>query len=189
MARKTQNKTDENTKIDFPNCYRVVAADLSLRRPGLCVLNVRKTDQGTKVKVKKLISVDNKTGKKKCHGQLLEEIRDAFMRELFPIEPDTYFVRETGIMHQGTPAERNLSKVEGLMDWIVWKMSGKEWYSIYPVTVKKLITGSGKAEKEDVAAALGKYVGEQNYKCDDESDSVAVGLAWLIQQRELEEIP
>jgi len=49
--------------------------------------------------------------------------------------------------------------------------------------VKKLLTGSGKASKTEVAMALERYVATQQYETDDESDAVAVGLAWLIQQK------
>jgi len=50
---------------------------------------------------------------------------------------------------------------------------------IAPTTVKKLLTGSGKAEKDMVAAALERYIGNHEYATDDESDAVAVGIAWL----------
>ena len=65
---------------------------------------------------------------------------------------------------------------------------GKEWYSIYPVTIKKLITGNGRAMKEEVAECLEKYIGKQDYKCDDESDAAAVAISWLIQQGQIKEI-
>lgn len=31
-----------------------------------------------------------------------------------------------------------------------------------------------------VAKSLAQFVGEREYACDDESDAVAVGIAWLI---------
>ncbi len=43
-----------------------------------------------------------------------------------------------------------------------------------------MITGSGKANKQDVADSLERYVGKVQYGTDDESDAVAVGIAWLI---------
>ena len=52
--------------------------------------------------------------------------------------------------------------------------------------IKKLLTGSGKASKEEVAAALEKYVGQQNYAVSDESDAVAAGVAFLIQTGQIE---
>ena len=173
---------------ELPLKYRVVGADLSLRRPSFCVLSVNKESGLTKVKIRKIITVDNKQDKSKPHGQLLEEIMMAFSKVLLYDETMTIYVRENEILKTRTPAERNLSKVVGLMDWSLWKFSGCEWFSIYPMTVKKLVTGSGRADKEQVAAALEKYVGKQEYKCDDESDATAVAIAWLIQQGELKTI-
>ena len=43
-----------------------------------------------------------------------------------------------------------------------------------------MITGSGKANKQYVADSLERYVGKVQYRTDDESDAVAVGIAWLI---------
>lgn len=43
-----------------------------------------------------------------------------------------------------------------------------------------MITGSGKASKQDVADSLERYVGKVQYSTDDESDAVAAGIAWLI---------
>ena len=45
-----------------------------------------------------------------------------------------------------------------------------------------MITGSGKASKQDVADSLERYVGNVQYGTDDESDAVAVGIAWLIRE-------
>ena len=50
--------------------------------------------------------------------------------------------------------------------------------------MKKLLTGSGKASKQEVASVLGIYIGNQEFETDDESDAVALGIAWL-KQREL----
>ncbi len=174
--------------IDFPDTYSVIAADLSLKRPGFCVLSVNKEFGQTQIEIKELTSVDNKNNKTKCHGELLNDINSLFINAVFPYQGTLFFVRETEVMNLKIPSERNVSKVVGLMDFVVWRLASAEWNSIYPVTIKKLIAGSGKATKEEVAASLEKYVGKQNYKCDDESDAVAVGIAWLIQQGELKEI-
>ena len=53
---------------------------------------------------------------------------------------------------------------------------------IAPTAIKKALTGSGKATKEEVAAALEKYVGKLEYDVDDLSDACAVGVAWLLQK-------
>ena len=74
-----------------------------------------------------------------------------------------------------------MCKVIGVADLYAWAY-GKVFDEIAPTAVKKLVTGNASAKKEEVASALTKYVGQQDYACDDESDAVAVGVAWLIQK-------
>ena len=181
MAKK------EEKQIAFPDEYYVLGADLSLKRPGFCLLRVQKENGENKITDVQLSSVDNKTDKKKSHGELLNDIKNAYLNLTYPFLKNFYAVRETEIMFQKVPSERSLSKVVGIMDWMHWNMYGQDWYSIYPTTIKKIITGSGKAEKKEVAENLEKYIGKQTYKCDDESDAAAVAVAWLIQQGQIKE--
>ncbi|GAK00882.1 hypothetical protein JCM19055_4004 [Geomicrobium sp. JCM 19055] len=53
---------------------------------------------------------------------------------------------------------------------------------ITPTTVKKAITGNGKAKKDQVARDLKNFVGDIEYKTDDESDAVAVALTFALQK-------
>ena len=46
-----------------------------------------------------------------------------------------------------------LFKVVGIADMAVWKHAKQPWEETAPATVKKLLTGSGKAGKEEVAGA------------------------------------
>lgn len=170
--------------VDFPEEYVVLGADLSLKRPSFCILNVKKEQEDPVITNIKFVTVDNKNDKKKGHGQLLEEINAAFQKA-YPCNKTVYCVRENEIMKVKVPSERSLSKVVGIMDWSLWCFFGKDWYNIYPMTIKKLITGNGKATKEEVAEALEFYIGKQDYKCDDESDAAAVAIAWLIQQKQI----
>lgn len=177
-------KKEEIQEQTFPNNYKVLGADLSLRRPSFCLLSVEKTEDKSIITDVKFKTVDNKTDKKKGHGQLLDEIGEAF-RQIYPLNSEVFLVRENEIMKVKVPSERSLSKVVGLMDWMAFVMYSKEWKSVYPMTVKKYVAGSGKATKEEVAESLKKYIGEQEYKCDDESDAAAVAVAWLIQQGQI----
>ena len=69
----------------------------------------------------------------------------------------------------------------GVTDLIIWDKTKKTFNQLAPKEIKLLVADDGRARKEDVAAALSKYVGNLEYKTDDESDSVAVGLAWLLK--------
>ena len=46
-----------------------------------------------------------------------------------------------------------LLKVVGIADMAVWEHAKQAWEEIAPTTVKKLLTDSGKAGKEEVARA------------------------------------
>ena len=124
-------------------------------------------------------SLDNKK-LTKPHGQLMDEIIGHFVKfipnECIPL----YFVREKAFNARAAQSEMGIYKVVGMMDWILYRV-GDEWHEIYPVSVKKYITGSGKADKQQVADYLKYYFGQREYENDDESDAAAVGAAFLIE--------
>ena len=90
------------------------------------------------------------------------------------------FVRERAFSR--FPRETQaLSKVVGIADLVAWRRAHSAFCELAPTTIKKLLTGSGKALKGEVAAVLECYVGKQTYATDDESDAVAVGITWILQ--------
>ena len=80
-----------------------------------------------------------------------------------------------------------LARVVGLSEYLSYTMGHGEVDKIPPKEVKKRVTGSSTAEKEEVAMALEQFVGKREYACDDESDAVAVGIAWLLQNNFLDD--
>lgn len=130
--------------------------------------------------------VDNKTNYKnarKPHGQILLEI-NAELTRLMTIYHDAYLLREEALAMVARSAKtiQVLHKVVGLSDMLGWRYCQHgEFDEISPKTVKRLLTGDANADKDVVAAALEPYVGKVDYECDDESDAVAVGVAWMIQ--------
>lgn len=191
MPKKKEAAPTE--EIIFPQHYYVCGADLSLRRPGFCLLEVDNMDGKANIVNAWLMSVDNKAKKNKTHGQILREIMSNFDKFISISEQaeDTaeencfYFVREKMILNKKVPSERDVAKVVGIMDYYLDK---QEWHEIYPVTIKCLIAGSGRAEKSEVATSLRSYVGDLKYRNDDESDATAVAVAWLIQNHQIKEI-
>ncbi len=173
--KKSPKKKKEKELLALPSHFIIVAADLSLYRPGFCVLEI----QNGRVKKVDLSSLDNKSSKKP-HGAILEEIVD-----MMPIPDDTdapvYFVREHGFITKGAYAQMTKNKVVGIVDYAIWKYRKKTWYELYPTTTKKAVTGSAKAMKEEVAEGLTKFLGRQAYSNDDESDAAAVAVAFLLQ--------
>jgi crossover junction endodeoxyribonuclease RuvC len=131
--------------------------------------------------VDRLLHLDSRASKS-SHGELLADIFD-LLTEL--AADATVFVRERGFSR--FPHETQaLYKVFGVADLAVWRCGKAAFHELAPTAIKKLLTGSGKATKEEVAAALERYVGRQCYATDDESDAVAAGLAWLIQTNRIE---
>lgn len=181
-----KKKTVEDV-IDFPDQYRVIGADLSLKRPGFCQLHIKKTNEGLSILDISTSSVDNKT-KTKAHGLLLDEIqRHATAIFIRDKELKTFYVREQGFIgSKGAMAQMAKFKVVGIMDLLAQRC-GQKWYQILPVTVKKYVTGNGKAQKQQVQKALSYYVGERQYNNDDQSDATAVAIAWLIKNNQIKQ--
>ena len=179
-AKKKAAPVEE--EIVFPEQYTVVGADLSLRRPGFALLEIEQTGSEAKINSVKLFSVDNKTKKNKTHGRILHEIYDEFSMIQEKCARPVFYVREKMIMNKKVPSERDVAKVVGIMDYA---LEDTQWYEIYPVTVKAQIAGRGNAEKSEVAEALKNYLGELEYKCDDESDAAAVAVSWLILHNQI----
>ena len=134
-----------------------------------------------KVYIEHLCHLNNR-GAKKCHGEILTDIYTL----LSELSADVMvFVREKGFSR--FPHETQaLFKVMGVADLTAWQAHGCKYHELAPAAVKKLLTGNGKATKQEVANALARYVGEQIFATDDESDAVAVGIAWLKQEKRYE---
>lgn len=181
-----RKKKDEPKLVrNMPDEFVIVAADLSLRRPGFASMNVKKKKDGCILSDIRVTSLDNKQKVRKHHGELLHEIAD-LMNEFYPSQPlklPVYCVRERGLdmVSKSAKTIEALSKVIGLNDMFLWNRYKAESYEIPPYTVKRLVTGNYKAEKDEVAAALDLYVGNMSYSCDDESDAVAVAVSFLIE--------
>ena len=179
--------------IIFPPRFTVVSADLSFRRPGFARFECEKTDHGLELHDITTGFVDNKLSKKKTTGEILNEITH-FMVKFFPADREdvpSFFVRERALDKYASSGRQAVTleqifKVVGLTDAFLWRIYKREFMEIHPKTVKKIITGNGLADKEEVAVALEKYVGPREYKVDDESDALAIGLAFLIMNGALE---
>ena len=96
-------------------------------------------------------------------------------------------VREEALDKQEGPRSSRvievLHKVVGVSDLYAWGLVGRAFTEIHPKTIKKLVANDANAKKDVVAASLAQFVGEREYACDDESDAVAVGVAWLLSNR------
>lgn len=131
--------------------------------------------------------MDNKNARDKSDGEILLDIAREFRRYL-TLHPTAILVREKALDVQAGPHKSRtievLHKVIGCIDLYAYALVGQQFMEVFPKTIKKRLTNNGDAEKDVVARSLVPYVGEIDYACDDESDAVAVGLAWMMDEEQ-----
>lgn len=158
----------------------VFAQDLSLSSPGFAVLAI--TDDRQPIILEKS---HVKTDAKRTHGFRLRQIEEEMARYYVSYKP-THVVREKGFSR--FPAvTQTLFKVVGVSDLVydAYMSSHESMTEIATTSVKKLVTGNGKASKKDVEKAVIERLQIEQagyFATDDESDAVAVGLAYMIQK-------
>lgn len=137
--------------------------------------------------IEKLVNIYN-TEKGVSHGETLYNIANEFAKGFLNAPDPKYFVREAGYIVPGFHvSEMAKFKVVGLMDFLAYRYAKHAKFDeIAPKSVKKIVTGNGNSTKFAVASFLPKYVGEHEYECQDESDAVAVAVAWLIKNGYIE---
>lgn len=168
-----------------------LAMDLSLAQPGFSVLAI--TDEGYPI----ILETSHvKTNAKKPHGERLIEIADEIERLLHDYNPQ-HVVREKGFSRFPAVTQA-LFKVVGVSDYVLCECGEfnpnyelpKTIDEIAVTSVKKLVTGNGKASKSDVEKSVRKrlQIDRVSYFAnDDESDAAAVGLAYYVKNGLIEE--
>lgn len=98
--------------------------------------------------------------------------------------PGSILVREKAldVISRSAKTVEVLHKVVGMSDLYAWWLEKTEFEEVPVKTVKSLVANDKDAGKDAVAASLDQFVGRREYARDDESDAVAVGIAWLIQR-------
>lgn len=158
---------------------KILAMDLSLSCPAFAVLKV---ENG----VPEVVHLSHiKTNTKKTHGYRMFEIYN-HMKEIYELHPDIdEVVREKGFSRFPSVTQ-TLFKVVGISDVCAYKHGFDTIHEYAPTTVKKAISGTGKGTKDDVASCLAIYFSTNiNFKNDDESDAVAVGICHLLKKKAL----
>lgn len=168
----------------------ILAMDLSMNLPAIVLLSITKDK---KIKVLGYEYVDNKglTGKrKKTNAQKLVEIYntldDFISRFDLASSEDLHIVRERGFSRFATETQA-IFRVVGLVDYFcLEKLGTKDIMEITPPSVKKLVTGDGKASKSEVMDEVRNFLVEDQrdmqFYSDDVSDAIAVGIAYAIKQ-------
>lgn len=154
----------------------ILAVDSSLACPAFAVCKVNLTNNTIKV-----VEVSHiKTNSKKSTGYRLFQIHNHFQDILTRYSFDA-IVFEKGF-NKFAVATQQIQRTVGLLLFTLYRNEIEEVAEISPTSVKKAVTGNGKASKDELAEALISYVGEIKYKTNDESDAVGVAIAFAKQK-------
>lgn len=159
-----------------------LSIDPSISSTGISVLSCQKDKYVLHYKTS-LITKSNKTPdktrfiKKSSLGDMFDFCLNHIQKDLgykisFAIFEDYSYGSVGHLAHLG--------ELNGIYKYILYK-NKIEFDVIPPSSVKKIITGSGKATKEEVAKSLPLFLSNHaafSFNNNDETDSVAVGIAY-----------
>lgn len=164
------------------NNIKILSMDLSLNLPAFCVSEV---NDGI-FTVIEVSHVDNKKNKKLTTaeklGLIAEHLKDIFQKHgKFDV-----VVREKGFSRFANTTQL-LFRVVGVSDLIAFVEAGlKEVEEIPPTTIKTVVAGYSRADKQEVEDGVREMLQEHQknmeFYSDDESDAVAVALTWAIRK-------
>lgn len=164
---------------------RVLAFDISLSQPGAAVVEFHKGKA-------EIVAVSNcKTNNNEGYGSRAVHIQSwahLFIRQNnLKSKPYNIILREK---YAGKFNNHAIFSAWSAVDRALTEVGLEETYApISQQTVKKLVVGKGRAEKSEVEEAVRKLTGYTGkFACDDESDAVAVALAWAIQNKVIKSI-
>lgn len=159
---------------------KLLALDLSLSSTGYAVIQ---WEDGCAT-VLEVGHIDNKRkGRMKwSHGKRLLNIYEELSFVINSYPDIEQVVREKSVSRFNRSTQV-LFRVVGVVDLLLEEYGLQPSKEITISETKKVITGDGKAEKEAVATAVQQYLAEKvNFTNDDESDAVAVGVAYCIKE-------
>lgn len=181
MAESKKKKHRLKKEEPFPHIegdFDLVACDLSMRCPGFALLRYSADDRSVSLIRKDVVA--NNAYVNKPHGKILSEIGNT-LSEFLSGNHVKLAVRERAFT-QFNAETQAIHKVVGVSDMVAWHILEMSFQELAPSSVKKYVTGWGMATKEEVAEAIDNYISKHaQWYYDDESDAVAVGLAWLIK--------
>lgn len=153
----------------------ILALDLSLNSTGYAVM----TADDCRLVEKGII----KAKRKENHHQKLNRQKDVLEGIAKKYEEDGYelIIVKEQLLFRPPKTASILAKVHGIVDLLF-----EEIHEYYPSSIKKIVTGNGRANKKEVEEAvckrLGKTSEELDFKSDDESDAIAVALTYLLEE-------
>ncbi|MDQ0174426.1 crossover junction endodeoxyribonuclease RuvC [Bacillus chungangensis] len=161
---------------------RILAFDISTN-PGVAVLEVKKLKSGIKVELKHVDSI--KTSTAHTDAQRYAYIEAFAVKVIHEHGPFDVVLREHFTKGRNKRSTQTVFGAWAAIDAALNKYGYEVVAELTPSEVKKAASGSGNADKAEVEAGVRKRLGlpdDFTFKSDDESDAVAVGLAYLIKK-------
>ena len=159
------------TNLGKMNKLTILGLDLSLSCPGYAVIEIRNG------KPKLLESGIVKANPKQSQVDKIKRIAAHLLRLKMDYDIDVV-VRESGFVRHN----RTTKILERVVGATMLTLGG-EILEIPPTSIKKTVAGSGKATKQEVEVAVRSLLSlpkDFKFKSDDESDAMAVALAFAI---------
>ena len=163
----------------------ILALDLSLASTGYAVGKV--IDR--KVQLLEVGSINNKRYAKRSQAFRLHQIASK-LKEIYRQYPVDIVVKERGFVNGRNVATQALFKVAGVADLISFAFGLEIENELPPSTIKKSVTGDGKADKQKVMDSVRDYLGKDTnglnlieFANDDESDAVACLIAFCVKEK------
>lgn len=160
--------------------------DLSVTNTGLAVVEYLGDSKFSLIDIKSIAPNPRTKG----FNKKLESLECfIFATESFSsIKDSKFFVLENYSF--GSPGRlTDLAELAGLYKGHIIRGLGKSYDVIAPQTVKKIITGSGRADKSEVQKSLKNFViniDKFEFNNYDESDAVAVAVSYGLQMEEIQ---
>jgi crossover junction endodeoxyribonuclease RuvC len=162
--------------------------DLSISSPGFAVIEVK--DRKAHLIETAYVKTESEEDRVNRY-KTIESFAFLFLRQQLKKGKFDAIVRETW------PPSRNYEnndKIHGAWSAVdralhIFRLSVN--VNMSPTTIKKLVTGSGSATKEQVADAVRKWLrlpADFKFKTNDESDAASIALAYLIREKLIDEV-
>lgn len=164
------------------NVEKIIAFDLSLSNTGYAVGEV--TDG--KISIIEVGSISTKRFTRRPLGFRLNHIAQN-VKKIFTEHPDAgAVVKERSFSNGRITATQRIFMVNGVWELVAYLNGVDEYTDIAPNSVKKTVTGNGRASKQVVAKKVAELTDVETNN-NDESDAVAVLIAYCRQEELLDE--
>lgn len=167
MRRNNNIGDDCITNKENDNKRYAYGFDLSLSCSGIAIIDIDSLEP------RLITSIE--TDPKQNHGERLYEQYNFIGKVVNVFKPEKIYIEKGFSRH--AVATQAIFKMVGCVNMLL-----KEYEPVYlaPTTVKKNITGNGRAKKDELREALESKFPNTTFKNEDESDALGVAITGLI---------